>query len=131
MSRQIPFFLNNLWKWKTSFSQNPDLKEEDYDVKRLPFPDKLAISEWSDSFEKAMRKRLIMGTLRYGLLNAKNKVKYNRMDSIIKRAKIYAKNGNLETLVDIANLALLEFEEGEHPNRHFKAVDDGIHVEKI
>jgi len=33
-------------------------------------------------------------------------------------------------LVDVANLCLMEFEEGKHSNKHFKA-DKIIHVEKL
>src|SRR3954468_9098065 len=85
-------------------------------------------SEWSPEFEQLMRNRLIMGALRYGLLNDSGKPNYDRMASIKKRADKYAETGNLEFLVDMANLCLLEFEEGQHPNKHFHAVDDGEHV---
>jgi hypothetical protein len=34
-------------------------------------------------------------------------------------------------LVDVANLCLLEFEEGEHPRRHWQPTDDGEHVETL
>lgn len=89
----------------------------------------LVQSEWSPNFEQLMRNRLIMGALRYGLLNdTANKPSYDRMASIKKRADKYAETGNLEFLVDMANLCLLEFEEGQHPNKHFHAVDDGEHV---
>jgi len=86
-------------------------------------------TEWSPEFEQLMRNRLIMGALRYGLLNdISNKPSYDRMASIKKRADKYAETGNLEFLVDMANLCLLEFEEGQHPKKHFHAIDDGEHV---
>ena len=85
-------------------------------------------TEWSPEFEQLMRNRLIMGALRYGLLHDKNKPTYDRMASIKKRADKYAETGNLEFLVDMANLCLLEFEEGQHPKKHFHAIDDGEHV---
>ena len=47
----------------------------------------------------------------------------------IQKAKLYQETGNDEILVDIANLAMVEFIEGNHPNKHYKAVDDGIHTE--
>lgn len=66
-------------------------------------------------FETLMRNRLIMGALRYGRLHAPGKGTYNRPGGIVKRLQQYQETGNLECLVDIANLALLEFEEGTHP----------------
>lgn len=85
-------------------------------------------SEWSPEFEILMRNRLIMGALRYGKLGVKPKQKYDRVNSIAIRLRKYQETGNLELLVDIANLCLCEFVEGTHPLRHWHAVDDGQHV---
>ena len=95
-----------------------------------PKLNKLRRTQWSPEFEELMRNRLIVGSIRYGLLNDKTKRKYDRIDSVIKRAKLYQSTGNDEYLVDIANLVLLEFEEGEHPQKHFKALDDKGHVKE-
>ena len=81
-------------------------------------------SEWSKQFEQLMRNRLVMGALRYGKLHAKGKPKYDRVQSILKRMRLYSETGNKELLVDVANLCLLEFEEGNHPKAHFASVDD-------
>lgn len=85
--------------------------------------DGLERSEWSPTFERLMRNRLIMGALRYGLLHDPNKRRWDRVGSIRKRLEGYAATGNTEFLVDIANLCLLEFEEGVHPLKHFRGVD--------
>jgi hypothetical protein len=37
----------------------------------------------------------------------------------------YEQTGNLECLVDIVNLALVEFVEGKHPKRYFASEGDG------
>lgn len=84
-------------------------------------------SEWSAVFEKLMRNRLIMGAFRYGKLNATDKKEWNRLDRILSDVQRYIETGNTEILVDIANHALLEFEEGSHPLKHFSASDDGDH----
>lgn len=76
-------------------------------------------SEWSPRFERLMRNRLVMGALRYGLIHARQKRPYNRVAGARKRLAQYADTGNLECLVDVANMALLEFEEGRHPTRHW------------
>lgn len=92
--------------------------------------DDLARSEWSPRFESLMRNRLIMGAMRYGPLHAPGKRQWNRPMAIRKRMRQYEETGNLEYLVDIANLALLEFEEGAHPTKHFSAAIDGDHSQK-
>lgn len=86
-------------------------------------------TEWSAEFETLMRNRLLMGRWRYGRIGGAAKPQYDRIASMRKRLLLYEKEGNIETLVDIANLCLLEFVEGTHPNRHFHAVDDGEHVQ--
>ena len=98
--------------------------------KILPDLNSLRTTEWSAQFEQLMRNRLVMGGIRYGLLHSANKPQYDRIASVIKRVTEYKATGNMELLVDAANLCLLEFEEGNHPNRHFKAKDDAEHVEK-
>lgn len=97
-------------------------------LKLLTYAD-LIKSEWSPKFEQLMRNRLIMGALRYGLLNAPGKPRYDRMSRILDCLIEYKETGNQEFLVDIANLALVEFEEGKHPKRHFTSIDDGKHAE--
>jgi len=85
--------------------------------------------EWSPEFEALMRHRLLQGGHRYGWLNAPDKPQYDRAEAIIKRAQEFQKSGNTELLVDIANFALCEFEEGIHPAKHFESGDDGEHVQ--
>ena len=85
-------------------------------------------TEWSREFERLMRARLVMGALRYGILNAPEKPEYDRMQAISLHVTAYQRDGNMEHLVDIANLSLCEFEEGTHPKRHFAPIDDGPHA---
>lgn len=88
-------------------------------------PARLAVTEWSPQFEKLMRNRLIMGALRYGRMcvpRPKNITK-RHMEIIYKRLDIYKRTGNTEMLVDVANMCLVEFEIGDHPRKHFKALE--------
>lgn len=94
----------------------------------MPDFDSLLSSEWSNTFEQLMRNRMVMGAFRYGLLHAKGKAEYDRVAAMIKRLRDFQQTGNTELLVDVANLCLLEFEEGRHPLKHFKAQDDSVHV---
>jgi hypothetical protein len=80
-------------------------------------------SEWSSQFETYQRNRLVMGALRYGPIGNGQKSGYNRLAGIRKRLAQYEADGNTERLVDVANLALLEFIEGTHPLKHFSAID--------
>ena len=93
-----------------------------------PALNSLLSSEWSDTFEQLMHNRMVMGAFRYGLLHAAGKVNYDRVEAMIGRLQEFQQTGNTELLVDVANLCLLEFEEGRHPLKHFKAHDDRAHV---
>ena len=84
-------------------------------------------TEWSRDFEKLMRNRLLMGCMRYGEMKDKESQGYDMIGSLVARLERYRKTGNLECLVDIANLALLEFEFPSHSRAHFSAEDDGEH----
>ena len=90
-------------------------------------------SEWSPSFERLMRNRLIMGALRYGTLAVK-KCKSHRWDlvgAVQRKIQSYETTGNTEYLVDAANYCLLEFECGNHPLKHFDALDDQDHCRVV
>lgn len=75
--------------------------------------EELQRTEWSPRFETLMRNRLVMGALRYGRLNAPGKPQWDRVTNMIERLKYYRESGNTQALVDVANLALCEFVEGE------------------
>lgn len=115
------FFLDNLWR---DISGLPEITQ---DSLKLPSLDSLKETEWDSKFEHLMHSRLIMGAIRYGLINAPNKPKYDRCASIRKRLQLFEESGNAEYLVDIANMALLMFAEKQHSNFHFSSVDDGYH----
>lgn len=113
----LSFFLKNLWLWKCNL---PEMNYQKEDITMLKK------TQWSKEFEKLMRNRLILGSMRYGKINAKGKRKYNRIGYAIKALKRYLIKKNKEDLVDIANLCLLEFVEGDGI---FKSLDDKNHVE--
>lgn len=94
----------------------------------------LIVSEWSTEFEMAMRNRMLMGALRYGLLADKKKRghQWDLVGAIQRKIEMYEATGNTEYLVDAANYCLLEFECGVHPNKHFHALDDHTdHCQRI
>ena len=72
---------------------------------------------------------MIMGYFRYGsLANQIGKAQYDNVGSIARRLSLYSRDHNREHLVDIANLAMIEF--ATHPNYPFTATDDGEHTAK-
>lgn len=91
----------------------------------------LQASEWSPKFERRMREGLLMGRFRYGAMGRRDRRNYDRVGSARKRLAEYLETGNLELLVDAANLCMLEFEHGTHPRRHWGPVDDGEHVKIV
>lgn len=97
-----------------------------------PSLEELRKHQWSDSFEKGMRDRLVMGAIRYETLQDKA-IKgntYKILEAIHHRTDLYASTGNQEYLFDIANFCLIEFVAPTHPAPHLSPTDDGIHVEK-
>lgn len=105
------------------------LREHLYDAlvgpekKNIPDLESLRKTEWSPEFEWLMRNRLVLGAFRYGLFDDPDKPKYDRRRSIRERLDDYEVTGNRENLVDIANVALMEFEETKH-TAHFESRDD-------
>ena len=88
-------------------------------------------SEWSDRFERYMRNRLLMGRFRYGAMHDPAKGDYDCVRAAQRHLQLYQDTGNLEHLVDAANMCLVEFEHSRHPNKHFQAIDDGQHAERL
>ena len=111
--------MNNLWRWKCGL---PELGPKQF----TPLQD-MKETEWSPEFEQAMRNRLVFGAFRYGKMGhgsiPPGKPQYDRVASIRARLERFERTGNAEWLVDIANMALLIYEEHVHPNFHFRAVD--------
>lgn len=100
------------------------------DIKRLPSLEELRRTEWCPEFETLQRNRLIMGAFRYGLFHDHKEnggSPHDNVASIEKHAQLYRETGNMEHLLDIANLAMKEWDVGVHPNKHFAATDDADH----
>lgn len=100
--------------------------------RQMPSLEVLRKQQWAPRFERLRRNRMVMGAFRYGLLSDQPKaaVPYDNVGSLIARARSYQTTGNVEHLVDIANLAMIEFKVGRHPTRHFRSVDDGDHTQR-
>jgi hypothetical protein len=95
-------------------------------IDRKPMPDleTLRRTEWFPEFEQLMRNRIIMGAFRYCRMQDKGKTKYRMFDYLLEKAEVYSRTGNKEALVDIANMAALEFTFPSRENAHWSAGDD-------
>lgn len=99
------------------------------DSKRKPDIHSLKQTEWIPEFEQYMRNRLVMGALRYETFAEKlHGNKYDCLEYVRRKCKEYEQTGNLECLVDAANLLMIEFAAPHHPNPHFTPGDDTSHV---
>lgn len=83
---------------------------------------------WNFEFIKLMQNRMIFGLFRYGAMKDKNGM-YDNIEALEKKLKYYKDSGNLEALVDAANICMLEFVNGVHPKKHFKSLDDSEHAQ--
>lgn len=110
----------NIPVWKL---ENPE--------RRIITIDELRKTEMSWDFIECCLALMIPGAFRYGRLNASGKPQFDRISDSIKRLERYKDDHNLLHLFDSNNLNMLEFEEGRHPDRHFRNEDDVIHTEKI
>jgi hypothetical protein len=84
-------------------------------------------SQWNAAFERLMRNRLVLGSMRYGDLWTG--ATYDCVAAIRKHLDLYSQTGNLEHLVDLANIAMVEFTRPAHSDWHFRATDDCDHAE--
>lgn len=80
-------------------------------------------NQWSHDFEELMRNRMMMGAMRYGDFRKCRARPRVRVSSMQKRLKKYLDTGNTEMLVDVANLAMIEFVTSTHHAAHFAPLD--------
>lgn len=107
---------------RPSLNENPLLGDR-------PPLDELRKTEWNPLFEQYMRNRLIMGAIRYETFREKMRGnKYNCLEYIRRKCDEYEDKGNLECLVDQANVSMIEFSSPHHPFAHFTPGDDTSHV---
>jgi len=116
-------FLDNAWEDLAGVKREPPVK--------VPPLDELRKTQWCPLFEKLMRNRLIMGAFRYGLMSEQDFSTYDLVEECKKRLDLFVKDGNLEHLVDAANMLLLRFFWGNKNKEKFEAIDDGVHSTKL
>lgn len=85
--------------------------------------------QWSDTFERLMRNRMLFGGYRYDTVdeNLKKELPPSIFIHMTQLIGAYKKTRNTELLVDLANYALLCFIHDKHPQKHFHSPDDAGH----
>jgi hypothetical protein len=119
-------FFAAAWCWKCGLP-DPPVPEHVSDADH----EKLIQTQWNAEFERLMRNRLIVGAYRYGPLEVQKTRRYDNISGMQKHLDAYRETGNAEHLVDIANIALVEFTVPVHPKQYFAAEDDGTHIDKV
>ncbi len=115
-------FLDDLWRDLAGLPSRPE-------PRRIPPPDVLWRLQWSESFERRRRLRMVMGAFRYGILGAHDYLVRECAKAAIRRLQMYLETGNQECLADASNLCMIEYVEPSVPGAHWRSVDDGEHVE--
>ena len=102
-----------------------------------PGLDELRDRRWVPEFERLMRDRLIMGAFRYECEDLREAPKraFDNVPSMRVRLAKYEETGDLEHLVDVANLCMLEFRLGRARRDRFRYLgsggDHGHHTEEL
>lgn len=123
-------FYINAWRRKEGYPELNLMPKSNLNLKELE------ITQWNKKFEQLMKNRLIMGAMRYGdnKLSTpggkKEEIDYKYITYLEYKLKKYKETGNLEFLVDVANLSMLEFHNGNHPKKHWTPIDNEKHCEK-
>lgn len=125
----IEFFLRNAWRWTQGLDELENQDAIPYNT--APDIEDIAKQKFNDEFVKLMRNRMIMGFFRYGYNNPKIIKKLDFITSAKRRIELYEQDGNLEHLVDAANILRMEFEMPHHPTAHWHPQDDGEHSHNI
>lgn len=79
-------------------------------------------SEFCEEFVVGMRKRMAVSYHKYGAVkDAAGKV--DEVASLKTRLSRYEEDGNTEWLIDVANFAMIEFMQPQHPDAHYRPTD--------
>jgi hypothetical protein len=80
-------------------------------------------SEFSQSFVQGMADRMAVSYCKYGPVAEAYPSRVDAIASLKLRLDKYAKTGNTEWLMDVANFAMIEFMRPRHPKAHYEPTD--------
>jgi hypothetical protein len=79
-------------------------------------------SEFCEPFADGMRRRMAVSFHKYGRV-ADAAGKMDAVASLKTRLAKYEEDGNIEWLMDVANFAMIEYMQPQHPDAHYRATD--------
>lgn len=80
-------------------------------------------SEFNEGFVEGMRKRMAVSFHKYGLMEDAAAARVDQVASLKVRLARYEETGNTEWLMDVANMAMIEFTHPLHADAHYRATD--------
>ena len=93
-----------------------------------PSLEQLQTTQMSAEFVSLMENRTVVGFFRYGGVRDGKHTQWDRMGRVERLVKEYKETKNKECLVDIANLSMLEFVEGDGV---WNPKDDEDHADEL
>jgi hypothetical protein len=85
--------------------------------------DSVPASEFSQPFVQGMADRMAVSFCKYGRVAEAYPSRVDAIASLKLRLEKYAKDGNTEWLMDVANFAMIEFMHPRHEKAHFRPTD--------
>ena len=85
--------------------------------------------EWQEVLT-LMKNRMSFGGYRYGPTSKQKPRAFDNIKDIHRRLDLHEDTGNMEHLVDSANICIIACLKKDHPNFHFESIDDGEHAKK-
>lgn len=94
-----------------------------FKVVELQWPDHVPASEFNKRFLQGMLDRMAVSHAKYGLMKDAAERRVDQLASLEVRLARYRETGNTEWLMDIANMAMIEFTHPLHPEAHYRPTD--------
>jgi len=111
----------------TEYWQKPDAVKTDRQA--------MSDAQWGDPMWQhvldLMHNRMEMGGYRYGPHRNQRKNQFDNVADSIRRLKLHQEDGNMEHLLDAANITILACLKKAHKNFHFESIDDGVHAVEL
>lgn len=89
----------------------------------IKWPSAVPTSEFNTPFVQGMADRMAASWFKYGCHDDNARAGVDFLDSLKTRLAKYEEDGNTEWLMDVANLAMIEYCHPSHPEAHFRATD--------
>jgi hypothetical protein len=96
--------------------------------------EEMAAIQWGEDWQEIldlMKNRMIMGGFRYGPHRNQRKGQFDNVKDAKRRLGLHQKDGNMEHLLDAANITILACLKKAHKNFHFTSIDDGVHAKEL